>query len=153
MFHVCICRMFDKIMCIWVCCAVHYFGYIICSWYSCDPFAHIPLQWRHYGCDGVSNHQPDDCSLNRLFRRRSKKTSKLHITGLCEGNSPVTGEFPAQTASNTENVSIWWRHHAFMISMRSICLYPFALLQQSTVWLYKWHISDIFVKVFVSFHV
>ena len=37
--------------------------------------------------------------------------SKLHITGLCEGNSPVTGEFPAQRASNAENVSIWWRHH------------------------------------------
>ena len=26
-------------------------------------------------------------------------------------NSPVTGEFPAQRASNAENVSIWWRHH------------------------------------------
>ena len=24
---------------------------------------------------------------------------------------PVTGEFPAQRASNAENVSIWWRHH------------------------------------------
>ena len=24
---------------------------------------------------------------------------------------PGTGEFPAQVASNTENVSIWWRHH------------------------------------------
>ena len=46
-----------------------------------------------------------------LFRRRSKKTSKLRVTGLCEGNSPVTGEFPAQRASNAENVSIWWRHH------------------------------------------
>ena len=44
-------------------------------------------------------------------RRRSKKTSKLRVTGLCEGNSPVTGEFPAQRASNAENVSIWWRHH------------------------------------------
>ena len=33
------------------------------------------------------------------------------ITGLCVGNSPGTGEFPAQKASNAENVSIWWRHH------------------------------------------
>ena len=49
--------------------------------------------------------------LNRLFRHRSKKTSKLHVTGLCEGNSPVTGEVPAQRASNAENVSIWWRNH------------------------------------------
>ena len=42
---------------------------------------------------------------------RSKKTSKLRVNGLCAGNSPVTGEFPAQRASNAENVCIWWRHH------------------------------------------
>ena len=71
-----------------------------------------PLQWRHHGHDGVSNHQPHNCLLNRLFRPRSKKTSKLRVTGICVGNSPVTGEFPAQMASNAENVSIWWRHHA-----------------------------------------
>ena len=69
------------------------------------------LQWRHSGCDSVSKHQPHDCLLNRLFRRRSKKTSKLRVTGLCAGNSPMVGEFPAQMASNMENVSIWWRHH------------------------------------------
>ena len=59
------------------------------------------LQWRHNGCDGVSNHQLD-CLLNCLSRRRSKKTSKLHVNGLCEGNSPVIGEFPEQMASNTK---------------------------------------------------
>ena len=48
------------------------------------------LQWRHYGRDSGSNHQPHLCLLNRLFGRRS---------------------FPAQMASNTEKVSIWWRHH------------------------------------------
>ena len=69
------------------------------------------LQWRHNGSDSVSNHQPHHCLLNRLFRRRSKKTLKLHVTGLCVGNSPGTGEFPAQMASYAENVSIWWRHH------------------------------------------
>ena len=69
------------------------------------------LQWRHNERDGVPNHQPHDCLLNRLFRRRSKKTSKLRITGLCEGNSTVTGDFPTQRASNAENVSIWRRHH------------------------------------------
>ena len=40
-----------------------------------------------------------------------KNTSKLCVSGLCEGNSQVTGEFPSQRASNAENVSIWWRHH------------------------------------------
>ena len=69
------------------------------------------LQWRHNGCNSVSNHQPSDVFLNRLFRRRSKETSKLRITGLCEGNSPGTGEFPAQMASYAKNVSIWWRHY------------------------------------------
>ena len=70
----------------------------------------VTLQWRHNEHDGVSNHQPRDCLLNRLFRHRLEKTSKLRVTGLCAGNSPVAGEFTAQMASNAENVSIWWRH-------------------------------------------
>ena len=73
------------------------------------------LQWRHNGRDSVSNHQPHDCFLNRLFRHRSKKTSKLRVTGLYAGNSPDAGEFHAQMASNAENVSIWWRHHDYSI--------------------------------------
>ena len=52
------------------------------------------LRWRHNGCDGVSNRRHFDCLLNCLFRCRSEKTSKLRVTGLSEGNSPVTGEFP-----------------------------------------------------------
>ena len=71
----------------------------------------VTLQWRHNGRDGVSNHEPRDCLLNRVYRRRSKKTSKLRITGLCAWNSPVTGESRTQMTSNEENVSIWWRHH------------------------------------------
>ena len=70
----------------------------------------IPLQLCHNEHNGISNHQPYNYMHNCLFRCRSKKTSKLHVTGLCEGNSPVTGEFPAQRASNAENVSIWLRH-------------------------------------------
>ena len=69
------------------------------------------LLWRHNGCDSVSNYQSHDCLLNRLFRRRWKKTSKFGVSGLCAGNSPGTGEFPTQMASYAENVSIWWRHH------------------------------------------
>ena len=46
-----------------------------------------------------------DCLLNRLF------TSKIRVTDLCVGNSPATGEFCAHRGSNTENASIWWRHH------------------------------------------
>ena len=66
------------------------------SWYS--------LQWCHNEPSDVSNHQPHDCLLNCLFRRRSKKTSKLRTTGLCEGNSPVTGKFPAHKGPATRKM-------------------------------------------------
>ena len=82
--------------------------YVRFSWWHGSTW-----QWCHNEHDGVSNYQPYDYLLNRLFRRRSKKISKLCVTGLCAGNSPVTSEFPAQRASNTENVFIWWRHHDF----------------------------------------
>ena len=75
------------------------------------PGRPISLRWRHNGRDGVWNHQPHNCLLNSLFGCRSKKTSKFRVTGLCAGNSPGTGEFPAQMSSNAKNVYIWWRHH------------------------------------------
>ena len=56
------------------------------------------LRW-HNEHNGVSNHQPHDL--------------KLRATGLRVGNSPVTGECPAQKTSNAENVSISWRHHEY----------------------------------------
>ena len=74
---------------------------VLCwSGVSCKPRSSIrnerwSLQCRHNGCDGVSNYQRLDCLFNRLFSRRSKKTSKLRVTGLCARNSPVTSEFPA----------------------------------------------------------
>ena len=72
---------------------------------------HSTLQQFYNEHDGISNHKPHDCLLKRLFILRLKKTSKLYITGLCEGNSSVTSEFPAQKASNRENVTICWCHH------------------------------------------
>ena len=94
------------------------YGYLFSNLYGhiyCYPKSHtttsISLQWRHNERDGVSNHEPHDCLLNRLFRHRWNKTYKLRVTDLCEGNSPVNGETPAHRASNEENVTIWWRHH------------------------------------------
>ena len=69
------------------------------------------LQWRHNERECISNHRRLECLLNRLLRRRSKKSSKLRVSGLCWGNSPVTDELPTKRASNAENVSVWWRHH------------------------------------------
>ena len=73
------------------------------------------LQRGHYTDVIMSVIASQITSLTSVYsiiysRRRSKKTSKLRVTGLCAGNSPVTGEFPAQMASNTENVFIWWCH-------------------------------------------
>ena len=89
------------------------------------------LQWHHNGHDSISNHQPHDCLLNRLFGRRLKKTSKLHVTGLCAGNSPGTSELPTQMASNAENVSIWWRHRVWHFLFKS-CVFQQAVLQDIT---------------------
>ena len=106
---------------------------------SCQPYTakwvlwpiRTPLRWRHNDHAGVSNHQPRGCLLNRLFRRKSKKTSKLRVTGLCAGNSPGTGEFPAQMASNAENVSIGWRHHAISRS-RAVHEMPYFINKTKT---------------------
>ena len=95
---------------------------------AASAFVWYALRWRHNGHDGVSNHQPHHCLLNRLFQCRSKKASKLRVTGLCAANSPGTGEFPAQMVSNAENVSIWCCHrgrgdHSLRINLNSsICL-------------------------------
>ena len=79
-------------ICIWLFSCFHfcchrYVGYAR-HWYYVWLITFVALRWRHNGRDSVSNHQPHDCLLNRLFRRRSKKTSKLRVTGLCVGNSP-----------------------------------------------------------------
>ena len=71
----------------------------------------VSLQWCHNECNGVSNHRCLVCLLKSLFRNRSKKISKLSVTGLCEGNSLMISEFRTRRASNAENVSIWWCHH------------------------------------------
>ena len=69
----------------------------------------LPLAWSTRK-EGPRFHVSSD-GLSCLFGRRSKKTQKHRVTGLCVRNSPGTGEFLVQMASNAENVSIWWHHH------------------------------------------
>ena len=90
----------------WWCNSTHWIGRLFLAIF-------FSLQWRHNEPDGVSNHQSHDCLFNHLFRRRSKKTSKLRVTGLCEGNSPMTGEFPHKGPVTLkmfpfDDVFMWW---------------------------------------------
>ena len=45
------------------------------------------LQWRHNERDGVSNLQPHDCLLNRLFKAQIKENIKA------TRHWPLCGEF------------------------------------------------------------
>ena len=118
--------------------------------------AKCSLRWRHNERDSVANHQPHDCLLNRLFRRRSKKTSKLRVTGLCVGNSPGTGEFPAPMASNAENVSIWWRHHATLPLFVQIYVHYRQKLWITCIWYFDllemaWHHQQNSIETLIQF--
>ena len=67
------------------------------------------LQWRYYERDGLSNQRRLECLLNCLLRHRLKKTSKLRVTGLCEGN-------PLVTSGNVDSPTkgpVTWKMFAF----------------------------------------
>ena len=90
------------------------------------------LHWRHNDHDGVSNHHPHGCLLNRLLRRRSKKNIEAPRHWPLCGEFTGTGEFPTQRASYAENVSIWWRHHDLRLSFRTI--WDTVLCLRTNVW-------------------
>ena len=109
----------------------------ILSWPQCGNMRN--MHFEHYSgvIMGAMASQITSIAIvySTLYsRRRSKKTSKLCVTGLFDGNSPVTGEFRAQRASNAENVSIWWRHHGLKEA--------WAELLQTTFW-------NVFSKLFL----
>ena len=106
------------------CLTVHY----VITWtMQCYLLISIPLRagscsMKHYNDVIMSTMASQITSLTIVHstvysRHRSERTSKLHVTGLCEWNSPVTSEFPAQRTSNTENVPIWWRHHEIYVKL------------------------------------
>ena len=88
-----------------------------CTWANVyQSLWYISLNnWLHYS-DALMSTMASQITGVSIFTQpfvqaHIKETSKLRVTGLCERNSPVTGEFLTQRASNAENVSIWWRHH------------------------------------------
>ena len=115
-----------RLCCIWLCKYTLLFGDSILrqKWGN-----KLTLHWRHNECQRVSNHQSHDYLLNRLFKAQIKENIKAprHWPLWRE----FTGEFPAQRASNTENVSIWWRHYE--------PIYRIEVVQ----WMYQWKMSRI----------
>ena len=107
--HTYIVYIYIRNICVYILCTDIMLPYVWCSDTPTMDLRnlHNSLHWRHNDHDCVSNHQPHGCLLNRLLRRRSKKTSKLRVTGLFTG----AGEFPAQRASYAKNVSVSCRHH------------------------------------------
>ena len=106
-------------------------------WYNFHCNVYAPSHLFHHYSDVIMRAMASQVtSLTIVYSTvysggRSKKTSKLRVTGLCEVNSPVTGEFTTQRASNAANVSIWWRHHGVM-SMRNTCYVISALVVVET---------------------
>ena len=105
----------------------------------------VMIGWWEHSQKGVTDRQTDrrtdgqtDWTIHRAAWLQLK-TSKPCITGLYEGNSPVTDGFPSQMASNAEIVSIWWRHHGYVAYSTFPELYP-CLLQ----------CVAIFIKVVIS---
>ena len=85
----------------------------ICIWFT--P-CHASLQWCHNGRDSVSNHEPHDCLLNCLFKRRSKKT----------------GEIPAEMANNAKICFHLMTSLCFGVHWYRSCL-PISLMTKSMV--------------------
>ena len=99
----------------------------------------ISLQWRHNEQDGVSNHHRLDYLLNRLFRSRSKKTSKLRVTGLCVGNSPGPVNSPHKGP-------VTWK----MFPFDDVIMHHFNGVQEMLVFV-SWNIHD-FSGYLLNFH-
>ena len=92
----------------------------------------VSLQWRHNGRDGVSHHQPLDCVLNRLFRRRSKKTSELRVTGLCEVKSPLPcGKISLGTVRSLLCANVLMGYCRVICWYRCACLLALTLRRES----------------------
>ena len=123
----------NEISGVYVCRSRHKVYRIMCTWFCCTmlrcKYIIVVSQWRNNGRHGVSNHQPHDCLLKRLFRRRSKKTSML-----CSAVNSPPPHTHTQRANNAENVSIWWRHHVISWFMLSF--------NQYASWLYAWKCRD-----------
>ena len=82
------------------------------------------LQRCHNERDSFSNHQRLNGLLNRLFRRRSKETSKLRVTGLCGGihRSPHKGPVTRKMFPLDDVIMYFFSRNYFVMNYKIMCL-------------------------------
>ena len=77
-----------------------------------------------------------------FFQAQIREKIKALVSGLCAGNSPVTGAFLAQKASDAGIASIWWRHHVYVIRNHNVRIAYFQLsISTNFLTLWKWRIQ------------
>ena len=122
--------------------------YQVLNTYICRPLdcTNSSLQWRHNGHDGVSNHQPYHCSTvySDADQRKHKSSAPLaFVRGIHRcGEFTETGEFPAQMASNAENVSIWWRHHEWQTHRQLYRMTVNLFGEKYCIWIQQSYVSS-----------
>ena len=116
-----------------------FFAISVCLKRAASQRETTPLQWRHYERDGVSNEQPHDCLLKHLFRHRSKKTSKIRVTVLCEGNSPVNSPHKGPVTRKMCPFDDVIMHSS--VELRFAVMYSKSLMIQYRSWVTHWQRS------------
>ena len=87
-------------------------------------------------------------SMYRLFAQafvqpQINETTKLRVTGLCEGNQPFIDGFPAQRASNAENVNVLMHEYVFVqgYTQRLLYISPYNLALRYNILFYtQWKV-------------
>ena len=100
----------------------------------------MSFQWRHNERDGVSNRR----RLDGLFRHRSNKTSKLRITGLCEGNYPHKGPVTRKMFPFDDVIMVTYAVRC--VNARPPALAVWSTLAQVSRWYLTWTTVDLSVR-------
>ena len=102
---------------------------IASDWLSAGQNITVTSQWAQYRLKSPAPPLFTQPFSQTQFKENIKAPRHWPLCG----NSPWTGEFPAQMASNAENVSIWWRHHDFHVKIHVILVYNKALQRILTI--------------------
>ena len=96
---------------------------------------HRPLQRRHNERNGASNHRRLDCVLNRIFKRQSKKTSKLHVMSSMRGihrwpvDSSQKEPVPRKMFPFDEVIMLWDELHELPFCEGNQSVIPFTQME------------------------